>query len=165
MAAKRSTPSKKDGPKAKGLSLLDEFKAVAFQGNVIDLAVAVIIGAAFGRIVSSLVDHILMPLIGVVLPVEQGYEEWAVTVPDEYLSPVLGDVNSRREMIEEVSNEDQDKLIAARVPLAELSAYSTTLRSITSGRGNYSMEPEGYQVVPQSIIEKLEKAASERQKK
>lgn len=47
--------------------LLDEFKAFAMKGNVIDLAVAVVIGAAFGKIVSSLVDNIIMPLVGVLL--------------------------------------------------------------------------------------------------
>jgi elongation factor G len=85
-----------------------------------------------------------------------------VTVPDDYLGSVLGDINSRRGLIVDVGAEGQDKLIVARVPLAELAAYSTTLRSITSGRGNYSMEPEGYQVLPQSVLEKLEKSLSEK---
>jgi len=88
-----------------------------------------------------------------------------ITVPDDYMGSVLGDVNSRRGMIEEVTTEGQDKLIVAKVPLAELSAYSTTLRSITSGRGNYSMEPEGYQVVPQSVLDKLDKASAEKSRK
>jgi elongation factor G len=79
-----------------------------------------------------------------------------VTVPDDYLGPVLGDLNSRRGMIIEVTSEGLDKVVIARVPLAELAAYSTTLRSVTSGRGNYTMEPDGYQIVPQSIVEKIE---------
>src|SRR5690349_9703185 len=61
-------------------SLFDEFKAFAFKGNVIDLAVGVIIGAAFGNIVKSLVENILMPLIGVVLPGGKGYEGWVATI-------------------------------------------------------------------------------------
>jgi large conductance mechanosensitive channel len=61
-------------------SLLDEFKTFAFKGNVIDLAVGVIIGAAFGKIISSLVENILMPLIGLLLPGDKGYEGWTVTV-------------------------------------------------------------------------------------
>jgi large conductance mechanosensitive channel len=61
----------------KAFSLLDEFKAFAFKGNVIDLAVGVIIGAAFGAIVKSLVDNIIMPLVGIVLPGQQSYREWA----------------------------------------------------------------------------------------
>jgi large conductance mechanosensitive channel len=63
-------------PTQKALSLWDEFKAFAFKGNVIDLAVGVIIGAAFGQIVSSLVENIIMPLIGVILPGQQGYVGW-----------------------------------------------------------------------------------------
>lgn len=56
--------------------LLNEFKNFAFKGNVVDLAVGVIIGAAFGKIVDSLVKHLIMPLISVVMPGEQGYLTW-----------------------------------------------------------------------------------------
>jgi large conductance mechanosensitive channel len=58
------------------LTLFEEFKNFAFKGNVIDLAVGVIIGAAFGKIIDSLVKHLIMPLIGVIMPGEQGYLEW-----------------------------------------------------------------------------------------
>jgi len=61
-------------------TLFDEFKAFAFKGNVIDLAVGVIIGAAFGKIVDSLVKSVIMPLIAAVMPGEQGYTEWAWTI-------------------------------------------------------------------------------------
>jgi large conductance mechanosensitive channel len=64
----------------KALSLIEEFKNFALKGNVIDLAVGVIIGAAFGKIVDSLVKHILMPLIGMLLPGEQGYLGWKVAI-------------------------------------------------------------------------------------
>ncbi|WP_437194666.1 large conductance mechanosensitive channel protein MscL [Planctomicrobium sp. SH527] len=57
--------------------MLDEFKAFAFKGNVVDLAVGVIIGGAFGGIVSSLVKNIIMPLISSVTPQTGGYEKWA----------------------------------------------------------------------------------------
>lgn len=57
-------------------SLFEEFKAFAFKGNVIDLAVGVIIGAAFGKIIDSLVKQIIMPLISVALPGKQGYLDW-----------------------------------------------------------------------------------------
>lgn len=66
-------------PTAKALSILEEFKAFAFKGNVIDLAVGVIIGAAFGKIIDSLVKHIFMPLIGMIMPGEQGYVGWKWT--------------------------------------------------------------------------------------
>lgn len=60
----------------KALSLFEEFKNFAFKGNVIDLAIGVIIGAAFGKIIDSLVKHIIMPLISVIMPGEQGYLAW-----------------------------------------------------------------------------------------
>ena len=63
-------------PTKKAFSLLDEFKAFAFKGNVIDLAVGVIIGVAFGKIIDSLVKHIIMPFISIFMPGEQGYLGW-----------------------------------------------------------------------------------------
>lgn len=57
-------------------ALLEEFKNFAFKGNVFDLAIGVIIAAAFGKIIDSLVKHIIMPLIGVIVPGEQGYLSW-----------------------------------------------------------------------------------------
>jgi large conductance mechanosensitive channel len=67
-------------PARSALSLLEEFKNFALKGNVIDLAVGVIIGAAFGKIVDSLVKHIIMPLLGLMLPGEQGYLGWKFAV-------------------------------------------------------------------------------------
>ena len=64
-------------PRKKVFSLVEEFKAFALKGNVIDLAVAVVIGAAFGKIIDSLVKNVIMPLINVVLPTGQkSYTEW-----------------------------------------------------------------------------------------
>jgi large conductance mechanosensitive channel len=60
----------------RAFSLFEEFKNFAFKGNVIDLAVGVIIGAAFGKIIESLVKHLIMPLISVVIPGEQDYLGW-----------------------------------------------------------------------------------------
>jgi large conductance mechanosensitive channel len=64
------------GPTKKAFSLFDEFKGFAFRGNVIDLAVGVIIGAAFGKIIDSLVRYIIMPLVSVLLPSKQSYLGW-----------------------------------------------------------------------------------------
>lgn len=74
-----SSISKLD-PTKRAFSLVDEFKNFAFKGNVVDLAVGVIIGAAFGKIVDSLVKHIFMPLVGVILPGEQGYLGWKLVL-------------------------------------------------------------------------------------
>ena len=64
------------GARNRAFSLLGEFKQFALKGNVIDLAIGVIIGAAFGKIVDSLVKHIIMPLVSVVVPGKQSYLEW-----------------------------------------------------------------------------------------
>jgi large conductance mechanosensitive channel len=61
-------------------SLLDEFRAFALKGNVVDLAIGVIIGAAFAKIVDSLVRNIIMPLVSLLMPSEQGYLGWKVTI-------------------------------------------------------------------------------------
>jgi large conductance mechanosensitive channel len=74
MDAEKQSPSV--DPRKKALSFLEEFKNFALKGNVIDLAVGVIIGIAFGKIIDSLVKHIIMPLISVLLPGEQGYLGW-----------------------------------------------------------------------------------------
>ena len=62
------------------MSMLRDFRDFALKGNVVDLAVAVIIGAAFGKIVDSLVKNILMPVIGLILPSDQGYLGWKIAV-------------------------------------------------------------------------------------
>jgi large conductance mechanosensitive channel len=67
-------------PAKQALSLLDEFKAFAFKGNVFDLAVGVIIGGAFGTIVNSLVHNIIMPVISVIMPGDRGYEHWVLII-------------------------------------------------------------------------------------
>lgn len=64
----------------KALSLFEEFKNFALKGNVIDLAVGVIIGAAFGKIVESLVKHIIMPFVSLLMPGEQSYLGWKLAV-------------------------------------------------------------------------------------
>jgi large conductance mechanosensitive channel len=77
--AAESRPSFLDPRKA--FTLFDEFKNFAFKGNVIDLAVGMIIGTAFTNIVNSLVKNVIMPLISVIAPGNQGYAEWK---PDLY---------------------------------------------------------------------------------
>ena len=61
-------------------SIISELKNFAFKGNVVDLAVGVIIGAAFGKIIDSLVKHLIMPAISVVMPGQQSYLTWRWTI-------------------------------------------------------------------------------------
>ena len=67
-------------PAKRAFSLWGEFKSFAFKGNVIDLAVGVIIGAAFGKIIESLVKNIIMPLISLVIPGDQSYNTWSFEI-------------------------------------------------------------------------------------
>jgi large conductance mechanosensitive channel len=67
-------------PAKKAFSLWGEFKSFAFKGNVIDLAVGVIIGAAFGKIIESLVKNIIMPLVNLLIPGEQSYINWSFEI-------------------------------------------------------------------------------------
>ncbi len=67
-------------PRKRAFSLFEEFKTFAFKGNVIDLAVGVIIGAAFGKIIESLVKQVMMPLISALAPSDQSYVNWAWTI-------------------------------------------------------------------------------------
>ena len=78
-----------------------------------------------------------------------------VTMPEEYMGDIIGDINSRRGRIEGMEDIDGGKLVKAYVPLAEMFGYSTDLRSRTQGRGNYSMFFEKYEQVPKSVQEKV----------
>ena len=78
-----------------------------------------------------------------------------VIMPDEYMGDVMGDLNSRRGMIQKMEARTGAQQITAMVPLSEMFGYATQLRSITQGRGQYSMEPSHYSEVPKSIQEKI----------
>ena len=78
-----------------------------------------------------------------------------VTMPEEYMGDVIGDINSRRGRIEGMEDIGGGKMVKAYVPLAEMFGYSTDLRSKTQGRGNYSMFFEKYEPVPKSVQEKV----------
>ena len=79
----------------------------------------------------------------------------AVLVPEEYMGDVIGDLNSRRGEIQGFEDRAGIKQINARVPLGDMFGYATDLRSKTQGRGQYTMEPDGYKEVPKSISEKI----------
>jgi elongation factor G len=78
-----------------------------------------------------------------------------VTMPEEYMGDVIGDINSRRGRIEGMDDLGGGKIVRGYVPLAEMFGYSTDLRSKTQGRGNYSMFFEKYEQVPKNIQEKV----------
>jgi len=93
---------------------------------------------------SSALPAILEPIMAV-----------EIITPEEYMGDVLGDVNSRRGRIKEMALKEAVQIIRAEIPLAELFGYSTALRSLTKGRASYSMEPEMFEVVPETIQESI----------
>lgn len=85
-----------------------------------------------------------------------------VITPEEYLGDVIGDLNSRRGMIQSMEADNGVQRVIAHVPLSEMFGYATDMRSKTQGRGQYVMEPDTYAEVPRNIAEKI---TSERAKK
>ena len=78
-----------------------------------------------------------------------------VTVPEEYIGDVIGDISSRRGKIEGTEVRSGLQVIRAYVPLSEMFGYATDLRSKTQGRGNYVMQLSHYDEVPKNLLEKL----------
>ncbi len=78
-----------------------------------------------------------------------------ITVPEEYMGDVIGDVNSRRGRMEGMDANDGMQEIHSFIPLSEMFGYATDLRSKTQGRGSYSMEPSHYEEVPKSVLETI----------
>jgi len=78
-----------------------------------------------------------------------------ITVPEEYMGDVIGDVNSRRGRLEGMEDSNGAKIIHAFIPLSEMFGYATDLRSRTQGRGTYSMEPSHNEEVPKSVLESI----------
>jgi elongation factor G len=78
-----------------------------------------------------------------------------VLVPEEYMGDIIGDLNSRRCVIQELTNRGHLKAIQGLVPLSEMFGYATSVRSLSQGRATYTMEPHTYQEVPKMVAEKI----------
>ena len=78
-----------------------------------------------------------------------------VTVPEEYMGDVIGDINSRRGRMEGMEARGGNQIIRGFIPLSEMFGYATDLRSKTQGRGTYAMEPSHYEEVPKSVLETI----------
>jgi len=78
-----------------------------------------------------------------------------VTTPEDYMGNIIGDLSSKRGQIEEMSDRANIKVVKAKVPLAEMFGYSTSLRSMSQGRANYVMEFSHYSEVPKNILETI----------
>lgn len=78
-----------------------------------------------------------------------------VVIPEKYMGDVVGDLNSKRAQINEMRDRSNTKVVSANVPLSEMFGYATQLRSMTQGRGSYSMEFSHYSEVPSNVLEKV----------
>ena len=78
-----------------------------------------------------------------------------ITVPPESVGEVLGDLNSRRGTVLDLSQKGDMQLVHARVPLAKLFGYSTAIRSLTKGRASYSMETDTFEIAPKAVREEI----------
>ena len=86
-----------------------------------------------------------------------------VTVPEEYMGDVIGDINSRRGRLEGMEAIQGNQVIRSFIPLSEMFGYATDLRSKTQGRGTYSMEPSHYEEVPKSVFDNIVASRAKKQ--
>ena len=86
-----------------------------------------------------------------------------VTVPEEYMGDVIGDINSRRGRLEGMEAIQGNQVIRCFIPLSEMFGYATDLRSKTQGRGTYSMEPSHYEEVPKSVFDNIVASRAKKQ--
>ena len=85
-----------------------------------------------------------------------------VTTPDEYQGDILGDINRRRGIIQGVDAKAGQTIVTAQVPLAEMFGYATAIRSLSKGRASYSMEPQNFEQVPNSVLTTVLDAAKKK---
>jgi elongation factor G len=78
-----------------------------------------------------------------------------VAVPEDYMGDVMNDLNARRGRIEQVGGRTGEQIVQSLVPMAEMFGYATALRSVTQGRGNYTMQFASYEEVPKAISEEV----------
>ena len=138
-----------------------DIKATIFDGSFhevdsSDMAFKIAAGLAFKKAFADARPVLLEPIMNVV-----------VTVPDDHLGDVMGDLSGKRGKIQGVESRGHLQVVRAQVPLAELYKYSTTLRSMTSGRGRYESSVSHYEEAPHEFAQKVieESKAEEEAKK
>jgi elongation factor G len=125
------------------------FKAVVYDGNYHEVDSSDLAFEAAGRLAfREAFTPNTVKLLEPVMKVE-------VTAPEEHLGDVIGDLNSRRARVHDVDSRQNLKVVHSEVPISEMFAYSSRLRSLTQGRGTYSMEPQGYWDVPHELTKRV----------
>ncbi len=126
-----------------------DFRVTLFDGSYhevdsSDMAFKIAASMAFKEGAKKAKPYLLEPIMDV-----------EVTTPEQYLGDVMGDINSRRGKIRNMSEKGNLKIIKAYIPLSEMFGYATVLRSITQGRGTYTMQFSHYDEVPKNIADKI----------
>ncbi len=126
-----------------------DFRVTLFDGSYhevdsSDMAFKIAASMAFKEGAKKAKPYLLEPIMDV-----------EVTTPEQYLGDVMGDINSRRGKIRSMSEKGNLKIIKAYIPLSEMFGYATVLRSITQGRGTYTMQFSHYDEVPKNIADKI----------
>jgi len=139
-----------------GFTVVD-FKAEVYDGShhsvdSSDIAFKVAGSLAFKAVAPNAGPILLEPIYDV-----------EVTVPDEYMGDVMGDLNQRRGKILGMEPKGKKQVVKAQVPLNELDRYSSTLRSITQGRGSFKMSFSAYEAAPPNIMEKVKQEVAARE--
>lgn len=130
------------------------FKAVVFFGKYhpvdsSEMAFKIATRGAFRAAMAKAKPELLEPIMSL-----------TIEFPDEYMGAVQGDLNSRRGRILGMDRIDAQQVVTAEVPLAEVYSYPAALRSMTQGRGFFTMKFERYDPVPAAIAKKIEEAAA-----
>ncbi len=133
-----------------------DFKAVIYDGSYHSVDSSEM---AF-KLASHLAFRNGIPQAGPVL-LEPVYDI-RVTVPEEHMGDILGDLNTRRGRVQGMENVRGNGVVTAQVPLAEIQRYATDLRSMTQGRGYFSMSFSHYDIVPNHLVEAIAKEAEEK---
>jgi len=136
-----------------------DFKCVLYDGSYHPVDSSEI---AF-KLAAHLSFRAAMPQAGPVL-LEPVYKI-VVTVPEEYMGDILGDLNTRRAQVQGMEQSRGSGIVTAEVPLAEIQRYATDLRSMTQGRGMYTMEFVRYDIVPAHLIDQIKADAERRLEK
>ena len=126
-----------------------DFRVTLYDGSYhevdsSDMAFKIAASMAFREGAKKAKPYLLEPIMDV-----------EVTTPEQYLGDVMGDINSRRGKIKSMSEKGSLKIIRAHIPLSEMFGYATVLRSITQGRGTYTMQFSHYDEVPKNIADKI----------
>ncbi len=133
-----------------------DFKAIIYDGSyhAVDSS-----EMAF-RIAAHLAFRNGIPQAGPVLL--EPVEEIVVTVPESFMGDILGDLNTRRARVLGMEQNRGNGIVTALVPLAEIQRYATDLRSMTQGRGIYTLKFSHYDIVPAHLVDKIAEEAKKR---